>query len=405
MRVPSVEKSAAVLQPPQKKHSATAALKVPVALNSYPTPHHSSTSNPNPISIDIDESEDDELLPGSLKGQQPCPPLTMPRPSANATASKLASAVTADMHADRPTAPKDLLAFFKPLTRDERQIENVRAAENANRNTARAEKKRQELKRMKEEEAERKKEHIKGQTAEQVRRYRESKKAQDLADHGYNHHQSSSLPIVPIPESSTDPNSGQLAAVKISVPATQTLRQGVLPKLAELSRPKGVEWKSHRNGMKGGQIQGQHERVNWCNPFLWAGIAKASSKVGWSARDIANYLHQQMPELYGGLHAGTIHKWLAPSKHGWSDATMMHVERYGHLPGSGRVGILKPFPEIVEAVKDRLVNMRKAGLPVSRKVARSVIIGIIQIQKPELLQRFKVTEVLSFELLAILYAH
>ncbi|KAJ7474603.1 hypothetical protein B0H11DRAFT_2235977 [Mycena galericulata] len=38
--------------------------------------------------------------------------------------------------------------------------------------------------------------------------------------------------------------------------------------VAEMSRPKGMNWKGERTGTENGVIQKRHQRVNWYHPFL-----------------------------------------------------------------------------------------------------------------------------------------
>ena len=277
-----------------------------------------------------------------------------------------------------PSQPgSHLLTFFKPLTPQEKEAARMEAPENAKRNREWVEQKRMSLAKAKEEAKEVKKARVQSQTAERVQRHREKKR-----EGGNDGFTSLSLPATAI----TMP----LSPVHVD---QASLRQGVLSDLASVSCPKGEAWKKARNGKNGGAIQVIHERTNWQYPLLWVQIDRAAHKVGWSSTAIVRYLHQQMPELFGKLHAATVWKWLSVSQTGWSAKTLRCVALHGHLGGTGRVGILTPYPDIVNEIKTRLINLRTAGLPVSRKLARSIIISIVQQRKPDLLTTFKCTEV------------
>ncbi|KAJ3963532.1 hypothetical protein EV361DRAFT_777173, partial [Lentinula raphanica] len=83
-----------------------------------------------------------------------------------------------------------------------------------------------------------------------------------------------------------------------------------IPKeVAELSRP-GKDWKSKRNGKNGGVVQRRHERVNWYHPFLWAHIDRIAPRVFWSPHRIVATLRLELPNLFSGLHRGTVGKWI-----------------------------------------------------------------------------------------------
>ncbi|KAK6971316.1 hypothetical protein R3P38DRAFT_2813969 [Favolaschia claudopus] len=162
--------------------------------------------------------------------------------------------------------------------------------------------------------------------------------------------------------------------------------------VAEVSRPKGEAWKKKRTGAKNGVIQKRHERVNWYHPFLFNPINQIAPRVGWSPSLIVQTLQRQNPTLYAQLNRGTVQKWISKSKRRWSKKTLANVARRHALAGTGRVGILSPYPEVVELIKTKLVGIRKAGICVQRLLTRSVILSVIKEQHPELLDTFKCSE-------------
>jgi hypothetical protein len=63
------------------------------------------------------------------------------------------------------------------------------------------------------------------------------------------------------------------------------------------------------------------------------------------------------------------------------------------LAGSGQLGILAKHPEIVRGINTQLQGLRKSGLAVNVLIARSIMLAIIKHQAPDLLVRFKCSEV------------
>lgn len=162
--------------------------------------------------------------------------------------------------------------------------------------------------------------------------------------------------------------------------------------LPELSRP-GITWKKSRNGKNNGIIQLKHTRINYFNPFLWSHISRLAPRVGWSSTMIASILKRQMPDLFGHLYPGTIHKWLSKSGRRWSKHTLAQVKAKGSLKGTGRVGILTPFPTLVAEITAKLVSLRATGVPLDRLLARSIMMALVKDRQPQLLDTFKCTEV------------
>jgi len=61
--------------------------------------------------------------------------------------------------------------------------------------------------------------------------------------------------------------------------------------------------------------------------------------------------------------------------------------------GSGQAGILEKHPEICNKIKTQLQELCTSGLAVNVLVAQSIMIAIIQTQAPDLLTKFKCSEV------------
>ncbi|KAJ2936155.1 hypothetical protein H1R20_g939, partial [Candolleomyces eurysporus] len=100
-----------------------------------------------------------------------------------------------------------------------------------------------------------------------------------------------------------------------------------------------------------------------------------------------------MPVLFNHLHKGTVSKWMVNEPvRGWSEQTLKKVEAGASLKRSGCVGILTPYPGIVEEVKGKLTGLRDVGLTVDCLLARSIILAVIACRQPSLLTQFKCTE-------------
>lgn len=111
---------------------------------------------------------------------------------------------------------------------------------------------------------------------------------------------------------------------------------------------------------------------------------------------MVNSLQRDFPVLYKQLNKGTVSKWMVSGStgKGWSEKTLANVNRHHAILGSGRVGILTPYPELVERIKTELQGIRDVGLPVTAWVARSVLLAIIELEHPQLLEnkKFKCSE-------------
>jgi hypothetical protein len=80
-------------------------------------------------------------------------------------------------------------------------------------------------------------------------------------------------------------------------------------------------------------------------------------------------------------------------KQGWSAVTKKNVVCRHALAGSGQLGILAKHPEIVKEINTQLQGLRKLGLAINVLIARSIMLAIIKHRAPDLLVRFKCSEV------------
>lgn len=57
------------------------------------------------------------------------------------------------------------------------------------------------------------------------------------------------------------------------------------------------------------------------------------------------------------------------------------------IPGTGHPFMFDTYPELIQGVKEALLGLRTASLPVNASIARNILLGLITVQHPNLLQR------------------
>jgi len=162
--------------------------------------------------------------------------------------------------------------------------------------------------------------------------------------------------------------------------------------VAGISHSNHLHWKKERNGKHGGIKQAYHKCTNWYHPFLWAHIDTAVKKYNWSAHRMVNALKQEQPILFSHLNKGTVSKWIDRSQYQWSKATLHNVKQRHAPSGSGNPKLLSHYSLMQQEIIERLIGLRKSGLPINVIVARSIMLATIQRHAPELLATFKCSE-------------
>ncbi|KAJ7762678.1 hypothetical protein B0H16DRAFT_1884097 [Mycena metata] len=145
--------------------------------------------------------------------------------------------------------------------------------------------------------------------------------------------------------------------------------------VAGTSRAGTQGWRDQRNGTRGGAVQKKAATVNWFSPFLFDSIDTGMRRTGWSP-----------------TATGTISRWRVKGKNEWLPATMDKIIAGRALTASGRTGILAPYPDITNNVKETLQGLRTAGAVVNVSITRGLLIAEITQQQPQLLSKFKVSE-------------
>ncbi|KAF7372598.1 DDE superfamily protein [Mycena venus] len=190
-----------------------------------------------------------------------------------------------------------------------------------------------------------------------------------------------------------DTNNANLALMRGAQTAS---KEAQIPDVADLSRPLTQGWKKHRTGTSGGVVRGQSKKTFWFHPFLFVLIHAALIRHDWSPTKTVAYLQRTHPALFNSpgsrLNKGTLWRWLVPQQPRFTDAALLKISGRRSLTGSGRTGILVPYPEIVETITKTLKDLRTSGCVVNVPIARSVMIAIIRKERPELLDKFTCSE-------------
>ncbi|KAJ7743728.1 hypothetical protein DFH07DRAFT_777341 [Mycena maculata] len=187
-------------------------------------------------------------------------------------------------------------------------------------------------------------------------------------------------------------DSDEGTAKKSKKPNATTALIKPIPDVADLSRTGTQGWKKDRKGTLGGAIHGPSKKVFWFTPFLWALIEPAIRRSGWSAAGAVADLQRSHPNIFNHLHRGTVWKWIVTGEKRFTDAALHSISNRRSLAGSGRTGILTPYPAIIEEITTILKSLRVSGCVVNVEIARSLMIAIISKHRPELLASFSCSE-------------
>ncbi|KAJ8496334.1 hypothetical protein ONZ45_g12488 [Pleurotus djamor] len=161
--------------------------------------------------------------------------------------------------------------------------------------------------------------------------------------------------------------------------------------VATLSHSATSHWKSERNGVKGGRVERpKYSRTCWFEPFLWEPIDQAAPRALWSPQGIVDIVQQYAPKTYKKLHRGTVTKWMNGA--GWSAQTLARVNEEKVKTNTKKVGIFKKFPSLEESVRTQLTGLRRSGIAINIRLARTIMLALTLAKHPELLKTFKCSE-------------
>lgn len=126
--------------------------------------------------------------------------------------------------------------------------------------------------------------------------------------------------------------------------------------LAEASRPrrelkqdiKDQKRNAHTKGRKSTKIHTQAQRMNWCQPLIWAQIEAAARRAGkpWNLVDIVQTAKHANPQLFQTLTPQVVGRWVDEEarrrgEYKWK-ASILEKVKCGNAPGGSntRRGIL-----------------------------------------------------------------
>ncbi|EJC98128.1 uncharacterized protein FOMMEDRAFT_97870, partial [Fomitiporia mediterranea MF3/22] len=106
------------------------------------------------------------------------------------------------------------------------------------------------------------------------------------------------------------------------------------------------------------------------------------------------FLKKESLALYNQLNKGTVQKWIVLCRTKWSDTTIHNVQNKHILEGSGRVGTLTKYPELVEEIKTNFLGFCAKGYLLNAVIGCSIMLAIIEAHNPDILtSNFKCSEV------------
>ena len=129
---------------------------------------------------------------------------------------------------------------------------------------------------------------------------------------------------------------------------------------------------------------------NWFHPHIWPAIDMAGKQTNYSFREIVKYLQSQYRDtnLYDSLAPSTVSGCidLGSKKRSWNERVQTLVEA-GKCWNSSRKykNILEGNSELFYHIKETLLGIREVSLTINANLARSIFIGLIEAEAPNLL--------------------
>lgn len=135
-------------------------------------------------------------------------------------------------------------------------------------------------------------------------------------------------------------------------------------------------------------------RNNWFHPHIWPAIDIAATQTNYSAREIVKYLQSRHQDtgLYNTLNSSTVDSWIdtksTSMKRQWLPRVTESVcQATGWSPSRQHYRtILDGKDKLIEKIKETLLAIRQASLTVNANLARTIILGYIQAECPELIE-------------------
>ncbi|KAG9085676.1 hypothetical protein FRC06_003501, partial [Ceratobasidium sp. 370] len=142
--------------------------------------------------------------------------------------------------------------------------------------------------------------------------------------------------------------------------------------------------RSGYQGTTGGTDGTSVHRVNWTNQLIWPQIERTAVAVGypWSPVEIVRRLRLLDPNTFATLRPQRISQWRDhhfPTVLRWTESHMRSIKAgdYPTRANTGRTGVLQNYPDVVRNIKNRLLDLRKAGVALDIDTIRGYMSGVI----------------------------
>jgi hypothetical protein len=155
---------------------------------------------------------------------------------------------------------------------------------------------------------------------------------------------------------------------------------------------------NNNNNINEGCNKKQRTVINWFqSPFIHDILA--AYKLHHSGFKTVKYLQQKFPKLDTEEHArfqflndSTIDNWFNSEHQLLPQYQALLNHNWLNPKGAGRHAILAKHPELVEKIKQTLLDMRRRNISVKIRQARIVFTAMIKLHQPELLNELKLSK-------------
>lgn len=145
--------------------------------------------------------------------------------------------------------------------------------------------------------------------------------------------------------------------------------------------------------------------INWFSPALWPAIDAAAKLHKFNVINALRYLkaRDSMENRFAKLSSSTMRGWI--DKTAKPPCWLPKVYTRGAqcwVPGKGKISALQKYPQLILHIKDAILSIRAAALPINGPMARNLMLGFIRTECPQLLKEMADAVGKLFECLQIL---
>ncbi len=128
--------------------------------------------------------------------------------------------------------------------------------------------------------------------------------------------------------------------------------------------------------------------VNWFSPALWPAIDAAAKLHKFNVISTLRYLkaRDSMENRFTKLTSSTMWGWI--DRIAKSPCWLPKIHDRGSqcwVPGKGKIRVLQKYPELILPIKEAILSIRAAALPINGPMARNLMLGFIHAECPQLL--------------------